>query len=100
MDDGQRLPMVFEWDARKARINAQQHGVSFQEASTVFGDTLAATFRDPDHSFDETRFLTLGVSCSGRLLFVAHTDRGEHIRIISARIATRRERRLYEEIPE
>ena len=89
--------MRFEWDRRKATRNLARHGVSFQEAATVFGDPLAMTYFDPDHSDDEDRFLTFGHSKSKRLLVISHTDRGEYTRIISARTATRRERKQYEE---
>jgi uncharacterized protein len=89
--------MRLEWDARKARENLRKHGVSFEEASSVIFDPLSATGDDPDHSVDERRLVTFGVSSSGRLLVVAHTDRGDAIRIVSARPATRAERKLYEE---
>jgi uncharacterized DUF497 family protein len=89
--------MEFEWDADKAVRNLGKHGVSFQEAATVFGDPLAVTYFDPDHSKDEDRFLTFGHSSIGRLLVVSHTDRGDRTRIISARRATRKERKSYEE---
>jgi hypothetical protein len=89
--------MRVEWDARKARENLRKHGVSFQEASSVFFDSLSATGDDPDHSADERRFVTFGVSSLGRLLVVAHAERGDAIRIISARRTTRAERNLYEE---
>ena len=89
--------MQFEWDADKAAANLLAHGVSFEEASTVFFDPLSATGVDPDHSVGEARFITFGISSSGRLLVVAHTNRGEVIRIISARVATRGERKIYEE---
>jgi uncharacterized DUF497 family protein len=89
--------MRLEWDARKARENLRKHGVSFEEASSVIFDPLSATGDDPDHSVDERRLVTFGVSSSGRLLVVAHADRGDAIRIISARPATRAERKLYEE---
>jgi uncharacterized protein len=87
----------FEWDGKKARANVAKHGVTFHEAASVFGDSLALTFQDPDHSTREDRFLTFGQSISGRLLAVIHTARGASIRIISARPATRRERKIYEE---
>jgi len=87
----------FEWDVRRARENFRKHVVSFQEASSVFFDPLSATGDDPDHSVGESRFVTFGVSSSGRLLVVAHAERGEAIRIISVRRATRAERKLYEE---
>jgi uncharacterized DUF497 family protein len=87
----------FEWDPRKAEINYRRHGISFHEASSVFGDPLASTFLDPDHSDREQRFITVGVSNASRLLMVAHADRSETIRIISARKLTARERTQYEE---
>jgi uncharacterized protein len=89
--------MEFEWDEEKDASNIQKHGVSFEEAATVFGDPLSDTFDDPDHSAEERRFLTLGTSCQGRLLIVAHTDRDDHLRIISAREMIGQERRSYEE---
>ncbi len=87
----------FEWDPVKAARNLEKHGVPFQEAATVFGHPLAITYYDPDHSEDEDRFLTFGNSGERRLLVVSHTDRGNSTRIISARQATRRERRFYGE---
>jgi uncharacterized DUF497 family protein len=89
--------MDFEWDARKGKVNLQKHGVNFSEASTVFADPLGSTFADPDHSTDEDRYITIGESKNGRVLIVSHTDRNDRVRIISARVATRRERRAYEE---
>lgn len=89
--------MEFEWDPDKAAGNTSKHGVEFAEAATVFGDPLAVTFYDPDHSEDEDRFLTFGHSIAGRLLVVSHTDRANATRIISARVAKRKERRIYEE---
>jgi len=89
--------MKFEWDPRKADSNLNKHGVSFQEAASVFGDVLSITYHDPDHSAREQRFITVGMSRSGRVLMVAHTDRGGNVRIISARKTTRKERRYYEE---
>ena len=89
--------MRFEWDPAKAAANLVGHGVSFEEAATVFRDPLSATGADPDHSFDEERVITFGVSTSGRLLVVASTERGDTIRIISARPATAGERAIYEE---
>jgi uncharacterized protein len=86
----------FEWNASKAAANLQNHGVSFNEAASVFFDPLSTTGDDPDHSIDERRFVTFGTSSSGRLLVVAHADRDDTIRIITARIATRAERKLYE----
>jgi uncharacterized DUF497 family protein len=89
--------MSFEWDKKKAVSNLRKHGVSFVEASTALRDNVSATALDPDHSEDEDRFVTLGISASGRLLAVAHTERGNNIRIISARLATKSERQIYEE---
>ena len=89
--------MNFEWDPEKAARNLAKHGVSFEEAATVFGDPLSTTYYDPAHSVGESRYVTVGISRSGRLLIVAHTDRGENIRIISARQTTRRERKQHEE---
>jgi uncharacterized DUF497 family protein len=87
----------FVWDPRKAAANQRKHGVSFEEASTVFRDVLAATGTDPDHSIREQRLITFGVSSAGRLLVVAHAEEGLTIRLISARLATRQERKIYEE---
>jgi hypothetical protein len=89
--------MHFEWDASKAARNLRKHQVSFQEASSVFYDPLAVTGDDPDHSEGEERWVTFGMSSAGQLLVVSHTERGEVIRIISARIATQSERPIYEE---
>ncbi len=89
--------MKFSWDPKKAAVNLKKHGVSFEEASTVFHDTLSVTGSDPDHSGDEQRFVTFGNSSQDRLLVVAHTDEGETIGMISARPVTRQERRIYEE---
>jgi uncharacterized DUF497 family protein len=89
--------MEFEWDPNKATSNFKKHRVSFNEAATVFGDFLSTTFPDPDHSIEESRYITIGLSHQGRLLIVAHTDRNDTIRIISARKATRSERKFYEE---
>jgi uncharacterized protein len=88
--------MEFEWDDRKAEYNLQKHGVSFTEAATVFYDPHSITFDDPDHSDDEDRFIIIGTSAPARLLMVAHTDRGDRIRVISARPLKPKERRLYE----
>lgn len=88
--------MRFEWDPEKARRNVAKHGVSFEEAATAFGDPLSLTILDPDHSEEEDRFILLGQTYAGRLVIVVHTDRGENIRVISARLATRRERKAYE----
>jgi uncharacterized DUF497 family protein len=89
--------MEFEWDPAKAERNEVKHGVGFFEAATVFADPLAISWHDPDHSEVEDRFITFGFSNEGRLLVVAPTDRENLTRIISARPATRRERKLYEE---
>lgn len=88
--------MQFEWNPNKAAINISKHGVSFHEAATVFGDPLSITVPDPDHSFDEDRCLTVGMSNRSRLLIVAHTERGDLLRIISARELTAGEREAYE----
>jgi uncharacterized protein len=89
--------MQFGWDPRKAASNLRDHKVTFEEASSVFGDSLAITFDDPDHSEGERRLLTFGLSEQGRLLVVSHMERRGLVRIISARRATRVERRIYEE---
>ena len=89
--------MEFDWDPDKAATNLTKHGVSFPEASTVFGDPLATTFHDPDHSIGEDRSITIGYSQLRRLILVSHVDQGERVRIISARLATRREKRDHEE---
>ena len=89
--------MQFEWDAEKAASNLKKHGVSFQEAATAFGDPFSATIADPDHSEDEDRYVLLGETYQGRLVVVVHTDREETVRIISARLASRRERKSYEQ---
>jgi uncharacterized DUF497 family protein len=91
------MPIKFDWDPRKARRNLQKHEIDFDEASTVFADTLSITIPDPDHSEDEERWVTIGLSNRQRLLVVVHTEEEETIRIISARIADRLERRKYEE---
>jgi uncharacterized DUF497 family protein len=88
--------MQFQWDAQKARVNRRKHGVAFEEAITVFGDPLAITVSDPQHSIGEARWLTMGVSRTERLLVVAYTERDNSVRVISARLATRRERSDYE----
>ena len=91
------MALTFEWDSRKARSNLSKHGISFEEASTIFGDSLSLTIPDPDHSITERRYITVGRAFNGKLLVVVHTDRGNNIRIISARPASRRERRFYEQ---
>ena len=89
--------MEFERDPKKAAKNLRTHGVSFNETTTVFGDPLGTTVPDPDHSLAEDRYITVGMSSRRRLVMVAHTERGERIRIISARELTRAEREAYEE---
>jgi len=89
--------VTYEWDPRKAEANRRKHGVSFEEAATVFQDINALTFEDPDHSDEEPREITVGLSRSGRVLFLSHCDRGKRIRIISARKATPKERQQYAE---
>ena len=89
--------MNFEWDPEKAELNLAKHGVTFEEASTAFGNPLSITISDPDHSNEEDRFILLGQTYSGRFVVVVHTDRDETIRLISARMATKGERRNYEE---
>jgi uncharacterized protein len=91
------VAVEFEWDSRKSAANLRKHKVSFDEASTVFGDALSATAADPDHAAHEHRYITIGMSGKRRLLMVAHTERGGRIRIISARTLTRIEKRTYEE---
>lgn len=91
------MPIRFEWDLEKARINHDKHDVSFEEAATAFGDPFSLTIHDPDHSVSEIRYLLLGQTFRGRLIVVSHLEHNGAIRIISARLATRRERRSYEE---
>jgi hypothetical protein len=87
----------FEWDADKASRNVEKHGVSFGEAATVFDDPMFITFIDEEHSMDEERYITMGMSVRGRLLMLAHADRAGRIRIISARRTTKREEEYYAE---
>jgi uncharacterized DUF497 family protein len=89
--------VIYEWNAAKARANTKKHGVSFEEACSVFLDRFAMTFSDPDHSADEEREITIGYSGRQRVIFVAHCRREDRTRIISARKASRRERAQYEE---
>ena len=89
--------LLFEWDKQKARGNEEKHGVSFREAATVLSDPLAATYPDPDHSDHEKRFVTIGLSDRDRTLVISHTERKDRVRIITARKATSKERRFYEE---
>ena len=91
------MPLSFEWDDAKAKSNLAKHGVAFEEASTVFGDPLALTISDPAHSQTEDRFIVLGHSHLRKLPVVVHTERGDNIRIVSARRASRQERKSYEE---
>lgn len=88
--------MKFEWDNGKAALNSRKHGVTFEAAARAFEDELSATFPVPDHSQGERRLITYGLAPDGRLLVVSHTERGGTIRIISARVATKRERSRYE----
>jgi uncharacterized DUF497 family protein len=89
--------VILQWDPEKAASNLAKHGVDFHEAGSVLDDPLSTTFPDPAHSLDEQRYVTIGSALSGRMLVVAHTDRGDAIRLISARLATPRERRFYEQ---
>jgi uncharacterized DUF497 family protein len=91
------MALQFEWDSRKARVNKRKHGIAFEEASTIFDDPLSITIHDPAHSVGEDRFITIGTSANGRFIVVVHTERGDTIRIITARNATRNEKRQYEQ---
>jgi uncharacterized DUF497 family protein len=91
------MPATFEWDPEKARRNLQKHGVSFVEAVGAFMDPLSVTVPDPDHSYDDERFILLGLSQRSRLLVVVHTEDDDTVRLISAREANRHERRQYEQ---
>lgn len=88
--------MKFEWDLEKADANLRKHGVSFDAAARAFEDELSATFPDPDHSRGEARLITYGLGMDGKLLVISHTERGDTVRIISARVATTKERKRYE----
>ena len=88
--------LIFEWEPQKAKSNLKKHGVSFEEASTAFQDTLSLAIDDPLHSIDEERVVLIGMSNKNRLLVVVHAERGDNIRIISARKATKEERKNYE----
>jgi len=92
-----RLSLTFEWDEKKADENLRTHGVSFDEAKTVFNDPFSVTIYDPDHSIDEERYIDIGMSTKGRLIVVSYSERGETIRMISSRKATKKERRGYED---
>jgi hypothetical protein len=91
------MQTLFEWDRHRAETNLRKHGVSFEEAQTVFTDPLSITLPDPDHSEDEERFIDIGTSDNRRVLVVVYTERGQRIRLISARKATPVERKQYEE---
>jgi len=91
------MGLRFEWNYRKAQINLEKHGVSFEEARTIFGDPLSLTIADTGHGEDEFRFAIVGRTIAGRLVVVSHVERGETIRLISARLADRREKKAYEE---
>lgn len=92
------MALAFEWDPRKAASNQAKHDVSFEEAATAFADPLSLSIPDASHSRLEARYVLLGLSRAGRLLVVVHTERGHTIRLLSARLATRKERHSYEEI--
>ena len=91
------MALQFEWNSKKAQSNKKMHGITFEEASTTFGDPLSITIHDPTHSTGEDRFIAVGTSVNGKLIVVVHTDRDDTIRIISARKATRNERKQYEQ---
>lgn len=91
------MALRLSWDRRKAVANEAKHGIAFEEATSCFGDLLSITIPDPYHSISEERYLLIGMSASGRLLVVVHTERNNEIRLISARVATRHERKQYEE---
>jgi uncharacterized DUF497 family protein len=91
------MVLTFEWDEEKAAKNLKNHRISFEEAKTVFNDPLSITVADPDHSIDEDRYIDIGISSQGRLLVVVYTERGQNIRLISSRKATKREQRAYEQ---
>jgi uncharacterized protein len=91
------MPLKFEWNPKKAKKNIEKHGVSFDEAATVFSDPLSMTYDDPDHSYAENRYIIIGLSAQSELLFISHTETDDIIRIISARRLTRKERKQYEQ---
>jgi hypothetical protein len=97
IDEGGVFLMEYDWDNKKAETNLSKHGITFEEAKTVFEDPLYVDFYDPDHSLGEHRFILLGQSAQGRLLFVSYMERGNGIRLISAREATLSERKAYEQ---
>jgi uncharacterized DUF497 family protein len=92
------MALFFEWDDRKAQSNKRKHGITFEDASTVFGDPLSVTIPDPGHSVGEDRFVTIGLSVNGKLIVVVHKEHDDIIRVISARRATRYERQQYENV--
>jgi len=94
------MGLLFEWDSKKAALNIAKHSVSFAEATTIFGDKRSITIPDPKHSQKEARFVTIGKTFSTNVIVVVYTERGNKIRIISARQASRKERKTYEEIYE
>ena len=91
------MTLRFEWDSKKTLSNKRRHGITFEQASTIFGDPLSITVHDPAHSIGEDRFITIGTSINDKLIVVVHTDRNDIIRIISARKATKNERSQYEQ---
>jgi len=91
------MGLTFEWDTDKAALNLRKHGLSFEEAATAFADPLSLTIPDPDHSGDEDRFVLVGETIRGKVVVVVHTERGDNLRLISARLPTRRERATYEQ---
>lgn len=91
------MSLKFEWNPKKAKKNIEKHGVSFDEAATVFSDPLSMTYDDPDHSYGESRYIIIGLSARGELLFVSHVETDDNIRIISARRLTLKERKQYEQ---
>lgn len=91
------MALRFGWDPQKATVNEHKHRVGFPEATTAFADPLSITIPDPDHSAKEERYLLVGLTAVGRLVVVAHSEHGDEIRVISARLATRHERESYEE---
>ncbi len=90
------MALTFEWDEEKAAKNLKNHRISFEETKTVFNDPLSITVADPNYSIDEDRYIDIGMSSQGRLLVVVYTERGQNIRLISSRKATKREQRAYE----
>ena len=91
------MDLTFEWDEEKANSNFKKHRVAFEEGKTVFGDPIALTIHGPSHSFAEDRYVTIGRSSKGRVLFLVYTDRTPNLRFITCRLATRSERKQYEE---